>query len=65
DVDEMVLEWIAGPDFAALLHSTVEQTYPAHEREQFEAHFAGLLDLWMSDERARLGAKAPAPTPTS
>ena len=65
DVDEMVLEWIAGPDFAALLHSTVEQTYPAHEREQFEAHFAGLLDLWTSDERARLGAKAPAPTPTS
>ena len=65
DVDEMVLEWIAGPDFAALLHSTVEQTYPAHEREQFEAHFAGLLDLWTSDERARLGAKAPTPTPTS
>ena len=64
DVDEMVLEWIAGPDFAALLHSTVEQTYPAHEREQFEAHFAGLLDLWMSDERARLGARAPVPTPT-
>ena len=63
-LDEMVLEWIAGPDFAALLNSTVEQTYPAHEREQFEAHFAGLLDLWMSDEGARLGAQAPAPTPT-
>ena len=60
----MVLEWIDGPDFATLLHSTIQQTYPPHEWERFEAHFGGLLGMWVSDERARVGAQAPAPTPT-
>ncbi len=55
-VDEMVLEWIDGPDFASLLHSTIQQTYPPHEWERFEAHFGGLLGMWVSDERRILGA---------
>jgi len=53
-LDELVLEWVSGPDFARLLRETVEATYPAHERERFMAHFAGLVGLWASDESARL-----------
>ena len=55
-VDEMVLEWIDGPDFASLLHSTIQQTYPPHEWERFEAHFGGLLGMWVGDERRIRGA---------
>jgi hypothetical protein len=57
-VDEMVLEWIDGPDFASLLHSTIQQTYPPHEWERFEAHFGGLLGMWVGDERRLGGAEA-------
>ena len=60
-VDEMVLEWIDGPDFASLLHSTIQQTYPPHEWDRFEAHFGGLLGMWVSDERRVRGADATAP----
>ena len=56
-VDEMVLEWIDGPDFAALLHSTIQQTYPPHEWDRFEAHFGGLLGMWVGDERRLRGAQ--------
>ncbi len=56
-VDEMVLEWIDGPDFRSLLTSTIHQTYPTHEWEHFEAHFGGLLGLWVSDEQARLASQ--------
>ena len=54
DVDEMVLEWVQSPDFDTLLTSTVRSTYPAHEQEQFLAHFRGLLGMWVKDEDARL-----------
>lgn len=54
DVDEMVLEWVQSPDFETLLTSTVRSTYPAHEQEQFLAHFRGLLGMWVKDEDARL-----------
>ena len=57
----MVLEWIDGPDFASLLHSTIQQTYPPHEWERFEAHFGGLLGMWVSDERHVRGADGTAP----
>ena len=53
-VDEMVLEWVQSPDFDTLLVSTVRSTYPAHEQEQFLAHFHGLLGMWVKDEDARL-----------
>ncbi len=52
-LDEMVLEWVAGQDFARLLHSTIQQTYPPHEWERFEAHFGGLLGMWVSDQRSQ------------
>src|SRR6476659_4092447 len=54
DIDEMVLEWVQSPDFDTLLASTVRSTYPAHEQEQFLAHFHGLLGMWVKDEDARL-----------
>jgi hypothetical protein len=53
-LEERVLEWVSGPDFERLLHDTVTATYPRHEREQFLAHFRGLLELWTTDEQARL-----------
>ncbi|MGG5258379.1 ATP-grasp domain-containing protein [Phycicoccus avicenniae] len=57
-VDEMVLDWIGSDDFRRLLTSTIQQTYPPQEWERFEAHFGGLLGLWLSDEQARLAASS-------
>ena len=47
-----MLDWVASPEFDALLVETVRATYPAHEQEQFLAHFRGLLGLWVH-ERGR------------
>ncbi|GGO77023.1 ATP-grasp domain-containing protein [Nonomuraea cavernae] len=48
-LDEIVLDWVAGPDFDRLLVDTVTATYPAAERDRFVAHFRGLLGLWVKD----------------
>jgi hypothetical protein len=48
-VDELVHEWVGSADFDRLLVDTVVATYPAHEREQFVAHFRGLVGLWVRD----------------
>jgi hypothetical protein len=53
-LDEIVLDWVAGPDFDRLLVDTVRATYPKHEHDQFIAHLRGLLGLWVRDESARL-----------
>src|SRR3954468_863442 len=50
--DELVLDWVASPEFDALLIETVKSTYPEHEQEEFAAHFRGLLGLWVY-ERGR------------
>ncbi|MDO5711138.1 MAG: hypothetical protein Q4P32_05280, partial [Micrococcales bacterium] len=47
-VPEVVHDWVTSSDFDRLLHETVVATYPAHEHEQFLAHFRGLLGLWAS-----------------
>ncbi|QFG69784.1 ATP-grasp domain-containing protein [Ornithinimicrobium pratense] len=49
---ERVLEWVDSPAFTQLLEDTVRATYPQHEQEKFMAHFGGLLDLWVSDQRS-------------
>ena len=54
-LDQVVLDWVAGPDFDQLLVRTVKSVYPAHEHETFVAHLRGLLQLWVRDESARLG----------
>jgi hypothetical protein len=48
-LDEIVRDWVASPDFDALLVDTVKSTYPAHEQDHFVAHFRGLLSLWVHD----------------
>jgi hypothetical protein len=53
-LDEIVLNWVAGPDFDQLLIRTVQQVYPADEQDKFIAHLRGLLSLWVRDETARL-----------
>ena len=53
-IDELVLDWVAGPDFDRLLIDTVRSTYPAREHDTFIAHLRGLLGLWVRDETARL-----------
>jgi hypothetical protein len=55
-VDEVVLDWAAGPEFDKLVTDTVRVVYPAHEHDQFIAHIRGLTDLWVRDESARLAA---------
>ena len=49
-LDEAVHEWVTGPDFDRLLRETVQATYPAHEQDQFMAHFRGLIRLWADDQ---------------
>jgi hypothetical protein len=41
--------WFAGDEFDRLLVSTVRSTFPAHEHEQFVAHFRGLLGQWLRE----------------
>jgi hypothetical protein len=53
-LDEIVLDWVAGPDFDQLLIRTVQLVYPAAEHDKFIAHLRGLLGLWVRDETARL-----------
>jgi hypothetical protein len=55
-LDEIVLDWVAGPDFDRLLVRTVQSGYPADEQDRFTAHLRGLLDLWVRDESARVAA---------
>ena len=57
-LDEVVLDWVAGPDFDQLLVRTVQSVYPTHEHDRFIAHLRGLLDLWVRDETARLRTNA-------
>jgi hypothetical protein len=42
---ELVHDWVRGPSFDRMLRETVAATYPAHEQDQFMAHFRGLLAL--------------------
>jgi hypothetical protein len=54
DMDEVALTYFESPEFDRVLVDTVTRTFPAHEHEQFVAHFRGLLGLWCRDERDRL-----------
>jgi hypothetical protein len=54
-LDELVLDWVCGPDFDNLLVQTVRSVYPPGEQEQFTAHLRGLTSLWVRDEQRRLG----------
>ncbi len=49
-VDDLVLDWISGPDFDDLLVRTVQTTYPPHEHDRFIAHFRGLVGQWRREQ---------------
>jgi hypothetical protein len=49
-VDEAMAEYIASPEFDALLVETVTRAFPPREHEQFVAHYRGLLGAWVSDQ---------------
>ena len=51
-LDELLVEWVEGPDFDGLLVDTVTSTFPQHEHEHFVAHYRGLLAAWATDQRA-------------
>jgi hypothetical protein len=55
-LDEIVLDWVAGPEFDDLLVRTVKSIYPPAEHDQFVAHLRGLTGLWVTDENTRLRA---------
>jgi hypothetical protein len=51
-LDEQVHDWVTSDDFDRLLRETVQATYPAHEQDEFLAHFRGLLGMWVADQSA-------------
>jgi hypothetical protein len=51
-VDEVSVAWVESPEFDRIIVDTVRNTFPAHEHEQFIAHFRGLLGAWAHDQRA-------------
>jgi hypothetical protein len=51
-IDELSVAWVESPDFDRIIVDTVRNTFPAHEHEQFIAHFRGLLAAWAHDQRA-------------
>lgn len=56
-LDEQVHDWVSGPDFDRLLVDTVKTMYPAHEHDEFLAHFRGLIGLWVADQTRVSGVK--------
>ena len=50
-VDEMVHGWVSSEEFRSLLAETVRAMYPVHEHEKFLAHFNGLIDAWIRENR--------------
>ncbi|HXS65814.1 MAG TPA: hypothetical protein VN767_23415 [Streptosporangiaceae bacterium] len=53
-LDQVVLDYVAGPQFDELLIETVRSVYPPAEHDQFIAHLRGLTGLWAREESARL-----------
>jgi hypothetical protein len=51
-IDELSVAWVESPEFDRIIVETVRSTFPAHEHEQFIAHFRGLLAAWAHDQRA-------------
>ncbi len=50
-IDEASVAWVESPDFDRIIVDTVRNTFPAHEHDQFIAHFRGLLAAWAHDQR--------------
>ena len=55
--DAAALGWFRSEEFHQMLRTTVDLTYPEHERDRFMAHFQGLVGLWVREEETRLAAQ--------
>ena len=49
--DEMVLEYFSGSEFDELLVTTVKDTFPTHEHDEFVPHYRGLIAAWVDDNQ--------------
>ena len=47
-----MVEYVQSAQFDHLLVDTVRAAFPAHEHDQFVAHYRGLLAAWAADQRA-------------
>ncbi len=52
DLDAVAHDYFGSREFDDLLVETVRSTFPAHEHDQFVAHYRGLLGAWVSDAAA-------------
>jgi hypothetical protein len=48
-LDEAARDWFQSSEFDRILVETVCSTFPTHEREQFVAHYRGLLTAWANE----------------
>jgi hypothetical protein len=49
ELDAVAHDYFSSADFDRVLVETVRATFPAHEHEQFVAHYRGLLAAWVAD----------------
>jgi hypothetical protein len=56
-LEEATVELVDSPAFDELLVATVGSTFPAHEHDEFVAHYRGLLGAWVRDQHALAGAQ--------
>jgi hypothetical protein len=52
EADEVMVGYIGSSEFDDLLVNTVKSTFPAHEHDEFIAHYRGLMALWLKDQGA-------------
>jgi hypothetical protein len=50
-LDELVVDYVEGPELDALLVDTITSTFPAHEHERMVEHYRGLIAAWAGDQR--------------
>ena len=60
-LDEVAVEYFSSPEFDDLLVEAVRDTFPAHEHDQFVAHFRGILEHWVESERSAPGSTDHVP----
>jgi hypothetical protein len=52
ELDELVVDYVEGPELDALLVDTITSTFPAHEHDRMVEHYRGLVAAWARDQRA-------------
>ena len=54
DLDSAMWDLVGSDEFKGIIGGAVADTFPEHEREQFNAHYEGLLEHWHSAEADRM-----------